>query len=125
MGGASILVVDDDRDTCASVSDILSNLGYRVDVAHDGQNALKTFEKGRHRRALLDYKMPGMDGLELCQHLKGAQPDVHVVLVTGFSSEATTDAAAKVGVRRVMAKPVDFEELIPLVEAVVGATAGE
>lgn len=119
MAATGILVVDDDQDTCASMSDILSDLGYPVDVAYDGPNALKVFAPDRHRLALLDYKMPGMDGLELCQRLKGSQPGIEVVLVTAFASSATTDAAAEVGVRRVLPKPVDFGELIPLVEEVV------
>jgi len=108
MAATSILVVDDDRDTCASMSDILSDLGYPVDVAYDGPNALKVFALGRHRLALLDYKMPGMDGLELCQRLKRSQSAVEVVLVTAFASAATTDAAVEAGVRRVLPKPVDF-----------------
>jgi CheY-like chemotaxis protein len=122
MAAASILVVDDDRDTCASMSDILSDLGYRVDVAHDGPAALQVFEPNRHCLALLDYKMPGMDGLELCRRLRASQATVQVALVTGFASDATTDAAFQAGVRCVLPKPVEFEKLIPLVEEVVGQT---
>lgn len=120
MAVTSILVVDDDRDTCASMADILSDLGYTVDTANDGPAALKVFEPNRHRLALLDYKMPGMDGLELCRYLRASQPAVEVALVTAWASTTTTAAAAHVGVRRVLSKPVDFGVLIPLVEEVVG-----
>lgn len=57
--------MDDDPDTCASLSDILTDLGYRVDVAYDGPSALQLVERNRYGLAVLDYRMPGMDGLEL------------------------------------------------------------
>lgn len=76
---AAILCVDDDPDTCASLSDILSDLGYTVDTANDGPAALERFEPSRHRLALLDFKMPGMDGLELCRHLKATGRTVEVI----------------------------------------------
>ena len=69
--------------------------------------------------ALLDFKMPGMDGLELCRRLKISQPSVVVVLITAFSSFATTAAAAEAGVRCSLLKPVDFSVLMPLVAEVV------
>jgi CheY-like chemotaxis protein len=63
VAGVDILCVDDDPDTCASLSDILTNLGYRVDVACDGPSALQLVKRNGYGVALLDYGMPGMDGL--------------------------------------------------------------
>jgi CheY-like chemotaxis protein len=120
MAATNILVVDDDRDTCASMSDILSDLGYTVDTANDGPAALELSERNLYRLALLDYMMPGMDGLELCRRLRASRPTVEVALVTGWASSSTTAAASEAGVRRVLPKPVDFGVLIPLVEEVVG-----
>ena len=57
-----ILVVDDEVDTCANLSDILSDLGYTVDVAYDGPSALELVKQKAYDVALLDLKMPGMDG---------------------------------------------------------------
>ncbi len=124
MAVPNILVVDDDQDTCASLSDILSDLGYTVDTANDGPAALELSEQNLYRLALLDYMMPGMDGLELCRRLRASRPAVEVALVTGWASIATTVAADEAGVRRVFAKPVDFGVLLPLVKDVVGDDQG-
>jgi CheY-like chemotaxis protein len=124
MAAISILVVDDDRDTCASLSDILSDLGYTVDTANDGLSALQLVERNLYRLALLDYKMPGMDGLELCRRLRAVWPAVEVALVTGWATATTIAAAVEAGVSRVVPKPVDFGVLIPLVEEVVGNDDG-
>jgi DNA-binding response OmpR family regulator len=119
MVDTKILLVDDDQDTCASMSDIFLDIGYTVDMAYDGPGALELSGRHQYRLALLDYTMPGMDGLELCRRLKNSQPSVVVALITAFSSIAATGAAAEAGVRCSLLKPVDFAVLMPLVEEVV------
>ncbi len=120
MTASALLLVDDDRDSCASLSDIISDLGYRVGVAYDGPTALELSRRQPYGLAVLDYKMPGMDGVELYGHLKQLQADTLGVLVTAFANETTIQAAARAGIRRVLPKPVDFGHLIPLVEEVAG-----
>ena len=121
MVATNILLVDDDKDTCASMSDILMDLGYTVDTAHDGPGALELSERHQYRLALLDYNMPGMDGVELCRRLKNSQRSVVVALITAFSSIAETGAATEAGVRRCLLKPVNFSVLMPFVEEAVGS----
>src|SRR6478672_11237821 len=119
MVDTDILLVDDDQDTCASMSDIFLDLDYTVDLAHDGPGALELSGRHQYRLALLDYNMPGMDGLELCRRLKNAQPSVVVALITAYSSIATTGAAAETGVWCFLLKPVNFSVLMPLVKEIV------
>lgn len=114
-----VLLVDDDRDTCDSMSDILLEIGYTVDIANDGPGALERSGQHQYRLALVDYKMPGMDGVELCRRLKNSQPSIVVVLITAFSSIATAGAAAAAGLLCCLLKPVNFSVLMPLVEEVV------
>ena len=105
------------------MSDIFLDLGYTVDMAYDGPGALELSGWHHYRLALLDYKMPGMDGLELCRRLKTSQPNVVVALVTAFSSLDTPGEAREAGVRCSFVKPVDFSILMPLVKEVVTGRA--
>jgi len=116
MADTELLLVDDDNDACASMSDIFLDIGYTVDMAYDGPGALELSGRHHYRLALLDYKMPGMDGLELCRRLKNTQPSVVVALITAFSS---IGAATEAGVRCSLVKPVNFSIRMPLVDEVV------
>ncbi len=120
MVDTDLLLVDDEQDSCASMSDIFLDLGYTVDQAYDGPGALELSGRHQYHLALLDYKMPGMDGLELCRRLKTSQPSIVVALITAFSSVATTEVAAEAGVRCSLLKPVNFAVLMPLVAEAVG-----
>lgn len=122
MVATNILLVDDDKDTCASMSDIFSDLGYSVDMAYDGPGALELSGRHQYHVALLDYNMPGMKGLELCRRLKNSQRSVVVGLVTAFSSIATMkEKATEAGVRCIFLKPVDFSVLMPFVKEAIGS----
>jgi CheY-like chemotaxis protein len=120
MAASSILLVDDDADCCASMSDIISDLGYRVDVAYDGPAALKLARRQGYELAPLDFKLPGMDGVELYGQIKRVRADPVGVLVTGFAAEGTMQSAVSVRFRRVLPKPVDFACRLPFIEEVVG-----
>lgn len=113
-GQTSVLVVDDDVDTCRNLSDILTDLGYHVDTAHDGPSALELARRRPYDLALLDLKMPGMDGLELYRELRKLRADAVALIVTAFAGPDTEAEAAAAGVWRVLRKPVDFPVLLKL-----------
>jgi len=91
-----------------------------VDVAYDGPAARILSRRHPYGLALLDYKMQGMDGVELCGHLKRVHADTVGVLVTAFAAAATVHAASRAGIRQVLSKRVEFGRLIPLIEEVAG-----
>jgi DNA-binding NtrC family response regulator len=110
-----LLVVDDDLDTCANLSDILSEFGYEVQSASDATMALRMFEEQGFDIVLLDLKMPGMDGLQLYRELKHRSPSTLAILITGFADTDTHKRAEKLGVWRILPKPVDVPVLLPMI----------
>jgi DNA-binding NtrC family response regulator len=115
-----ILVVDDEIDLCKNLADILGDLGCRVDLAHDGASALKLASQTAYDVALLDLRMPGMSGLELCRELKSLRAGTVSIIVTAFASRATAEEAIDAGAWKVLTKPVELPALLRLVEEAVG-----
>jgi CheY-like chemotaxis protein len=117
---ASVLVVDDEEDTCRNLSDILTDLGYNVEVAHDGPTALEMVRRTAYDVALLDLKMPGMDGLTLYREIKRLRAGTVALIVTAYAGSATAEEALSAGAWRVLPKPVDLPRLLNLVDEAVG-----
>lgn len=117
---ARILLVDDDVDICHNLTDILGDLGYSVDMAHNGLDALALVKVSDYDVALLDLRMPGMDGVTLFREIKKLSSRTVGVIVTAFASQATTDEALDAGAWRVVAKPVDLPRLLAIVDEALG-----
>jgi CheY-like chemotaxis protein len=117
---ASVLVVDDEEDTCRNLSDILTDLGYHVDVAHDGPSALELARKNPYDIALLDLRMPGMDGLTLYRELRKVQSGTVAIVVTAYASAATSEQVHAAGAWQVLPKPVDLPRLLGLMGEALG-----
>jgi CheY-like chemotaxis protein len=109
-----VLVVDDEPDTCANLSDILSELGYTVDVAHNGLEALALVRQHPYDVALLDLRMPGMDGVELYRKIKQLRADTVAIIVTAYASSEKAEEALQAGAWKLLGKPVDFSQLMRL-----------
>jgi CheY-like chemotaxis protein len=112
----TILVVDDDADTCRNMADLLSDRGYAVETAEGGDTALVKARQEPYGLGLLDLRMPGMDGLTLCRHLKRLQPPMVTMLVTAYGGSDLDEEARAAGARHVLLKPIDFPRLLALVE---------
>jgi CheY-like chemotaxis protein len=117
---ASVLVVDDDVDICKNVSDILTDLNYHVDTAHDGPSALELVKKRPYDLAFLDLKMPGMDGLTLYREIRKLRAETVAIVVTAYASPETATEALSAGAWRVLPKPADLPLLLRLAEEALG-----
>jgi CheY-like chemotaxis protein len=94
-----ILLVDDNVSGSSARKTVLEELGHKISVASSGADALEQFSQHRYDLVVTDYKMPRMDGLELIVRLRKQEPDILVVLVSGFVdtlglNEASTGADA-------------------------------
>lgn len=120
MTMASILVVDDEIDTCRNLSDILTDLGYHVDAAHDAASALRLVREKHFDLALLDLKLPGMDGLSLYREIKKLRSGTVAIVVTAYACSDTAADALAAGAWKVLSKPVDFPQLQRLLDEAIG-----
>ncbi len=112
-----ILLVDDDRDTCDVMSKLLTACGYEADVAVDGKTALRLVGQRQYGIAIIDYLMPGgMNGVELFRLLRETQPEMAGIFLTGYTTIDVVYPAVEAGILRVLSKPADFHELLPIVE---------
>ncbi|MGD9724195.1 MAG: response regulator [Pirellulales bacterium] len=114
-----LLIVDDEPDTCENLSDIFSDLGYRVDVAHDGAAALELVNENSYDLALLDLKMPGMSGLELYREIRRRSSGTAAIIVTAHVSGDTARSALEAGAWGIIPKPVNFADLHRQVDEVL------
>ncbi len=117
---SSILLVDDDRDICENMADILADLGYHVDFAHEGTAALELVRARPYDVALLDLRMPGMDGLTLYREIKKLRAGTVALLVTAYAAGTTTEEALGAGMWKVLPKPVALPRLMALIDEALG-----
>jgi DNA-binding response OmpR family regulator len=109
----SILIVDDDEDAGQNLGDILTDMGYQVGIATNGFSALELARTRKFEIALLDFKMPGMDGLTLARKLKELSCTMVVILTTAYANRETIAAAPEHGIWRVFSKPLDLQRMLP------------
>src|SRR5581483_11024491 len=96
------------------------DLGYQVDIAHDGPSALALVKQKAYDVALLDLRMPGMDGLTLYREIKRVRSGTVAIIVTAYATTETASEALTAGAWQVLAKPVDFPKLLGLVGEALG-----
>ena len=106
-----ILVVDDDQSLREFLAITLSREGFEVETAASGPAALEKVAEVPIDLALVDLKMPGMDGLETLRRLKEANETISVVIVTAFSTTTTAIQALKEGAYDYLIKPFKVDEL--------------
>jgi len=110
-----ILVVDDETIVRESLSAWLRQDGHAVEVAENAKEALRLAAQSRHDIALVDIKMPGMDGLALQSHLASADPELAIILMTAYASVESAVAAMKAGAYDYIVKPFDPDDLSLLI----------
>ena len=107
-----LLVVDDEQSQREMLAGFLAKQGYAVQAADSGEKALNLCLENYFEMAVIDLRMPGMDGLELLRRLKSLNPEIQVLVLTAHGSVETAVEAMRAGAFHYVNKPVDLEELL-------------
>lgn len=113
---ARILIVDDERDMAESCAFFVERAGLHATVASSGDEALDLLDRGRFDLVITDLRMPRMSGLGLLDAVKSRDPDLEVLLITGYPDIETAVAAIKRGAFDYVTKPFGERELMSRVE---------
>ena len=92
-----IFIVDDHRDVAEGLADVLRMHGHEVEVAHNGEQAIRIFKEQDFDIAFMDVMMPGMNGVESFLEIRKIKPDAKVVMMTGYSVTQLLDQAIETG----------------------------
>ena len=107
-----LLLVDDDQLLREVIGDFLSSHGYEVDLADTADSALEKFEPGKYQLALIDYMMPGMNGLELMKILLKQDPKIFCLIMTGYPTVDSAFQSVVDGASDYIVKPFQLKELL-------------
>ena len=109
--GVPILVVDDDTGVRDFLQQLLIRQGYQTESAPDANTALVMMQQKQFPLALIDVKMPGVDGLSLLRQMRQAEVDTEVIILTGYGTVENAVEAMKLGAYDYMTKPPDSVKL--------------
>jgi two-component system response regulator TctD len=130
--GYTVLVVDDDPSVLATYRRLLRRAGYATVTEGDPRKVLSDQADARADLLLLDYKMPGMDGLSLLAELRRRACRARCILISAFLNDDVRSRAAHLGVDHVLEKPVDagqlrrvINDLLPLAQNPLGSGRAE
>jgi DNA-binding NtrC family response regulator len=120
-----ILVVDDDETIRTTMKAILQDEGYNVDLAGTGKEAIQKTAEKNYNVALLDIRLPDMEGVELLKLLKDGVPRTRKIMVTGYPSMQNAISALNKNADAYLLKPVDVEKLLATVKQQIDDQANE
>ena len=116
MAQMKILIVDDNEDYAESMADLLESRGYASSIANSGLQALDLIKENDFDLTFMDVKMPGMNGVETFKAILEIKPKAKVVMMTAYSVETLLEEARLSGVKGVLHKPLNMDEVFQLME---------
>ena len=120
-GMGCILFVDDEKEITYMGKKMLESLGYMVDIKTNGLSALNEIEKnpGKYDLLVTDQAMPKMLGTELIEHAKKINPDLKIIIITGYSDSIPENASDKYKIDRIITKPLILSNFSKLIREVL------
>lgn len=120
---ARVLVVDDEEPIRDLLARTLALAQYEVDVAKDGQTAMDRMRMVQYDLLITDLRMPGVDGLNVIREARRLRADIPVIILTGYSSEATAIEAINLGVQGYLTKPFRVPRVLAAAAKALGEVA--
>jgi two-component system response regulator CpxR len=114
-----VLIVDDDRELCELVAELLGEEGFEVEVANRSERGLERALSGEHSLVVLDVMMPGMNGFEVLRRLRAQGSDVHVMMLTARGDDVDRIVGLEIGADDYLPKPFNPRELIARIQAIL------
>jgi CheY-like chemotaxis protein len=114
-----ILIVDDDSVTRRNLSDLLEGFHYHVNAVRSGAHAIEAIEKNGYDIALVDLKMPRMNGIEVLKAIKERRPSLYVVIITAYATIETAIEAMKLGAFDYLRKPFKSKDLKAILDNII------
>jgi DNA-binding NtrC family response regulator len=111
-----LLIVDDDEKFLVTIAERLGLKDFDVSTATEGNQAIKAAKKAKFDVAILDLKMPGMDGMELLGLLKKKHKFLEIIILTGYASIDSAVECTKLGAFGYLEKPYNFEKLLEMLK---------
>jgi CheY-like chemotaxis protein len=112
-----ILVIDDEPDILEIFDGLLTSAGYEVSTAESGTAAIERAKKDVFDLAITDLRMPGLSGVDTIAALKGINPRLPVIVISGYISDESARSCREKGAVRIIAKPVPIDELLHAVDS--------
>jgi DNA-binding response OmpR family regulator len=114
-----ILIIDDDRELCELVAELLSEEGFAVEFVNRSDAGLERALSGEHALVVLDVMMPGMNGFEVLRRLRAEGSDVHVMMLTARGDEIDRIVGLEIGADDYLPKPFNPRELVARIQAIL------
>lgn len=112
------MIVDDDQDYAESMAELVEIEGYRAVLAYNGMDALKLFKQNNIDLILLDYKMPGLNGIDVLKEIKNHDASVPVVIMSAFLDTDLLKLAIQTGAYDVLNKPINISKVTSIISAI-------
>jgi len=116
---ADILIIDDDRQMRRLLTRILTGAGHTVREAENGRDGIAEFQRRRAALVISDIVMPDVEGIETILTLRGEEPEVPIIAISGGSDPVYLRAAGRLGAAATLEKPFSRDQLLALVEGLI------
>ncbi|NOG44755.1 MAG: response regulator [Calditrichaeota bacterium] len=111
-----ILVVDDEHDIRVMLDEFLTLKNFKVKTAQDGLDALNVIDDFKPDLAIVDIKMPNMDGVDFSKTILKKNSSFSIIVITGYAAQYNIDEILEIGVKKILSKPLNFSTLYDTIQ---------